>query len=61
MGSIAVISKGVNPGETIIIDGQLRVVPGKPVEVKAPEPGPEDGNTPRTRTPLVINSAAKAP
>jgi multidrug efflux system membrane fusion protein len=30
----AVIAKGLTEGETIVIDGQLRVIPGKPVEVK---------------------------
>ena len=30
----AVISKGLLPGETVVIDGQLRVIPGKPVSVK---------------------------
>jgi multidrug efflux system membrane fusion protein len=30
----AVIAKGLALGETIVIDGQLRVIPGKPVEVK---------------------------
>ena len=30
----AVISKGLSAGETVVIDGQLRVIPGRPVEVK---------------------------
>ena len=30
----AVIAKGLSQGESIVIDGQLRVIPGKPVEVK---------------------------
>jgi membrane fusion protein, multidrug efflux system len=30
----AVISKGLTEGETVVVDGQLRVIPGKPVEVK---------------------------
>lgn len=30
----AVISKGLAEGETVVIDGQLRVVPGRAVEVK---------------------------
>lgn len=34
--SDAVITKGLTAGETVVIDGQLRVVPGKPVEVKVP-------------------------
>lgn len=32
----AVISKGLAAGETIVVDGQLRVLPGKPVEIKDP-------------------------
>jgi multidrug efflux system membrane fusion protein len=35
-GTDAVISKGVAPGETIVTEGQLRVIPGRPVEVKTP-------------------------
>ena len=30
----AVISKGLTEGETIVTDGQLRVIPGRPVEIK---------------------------
>lgn len=30
----AVISKGLTPGETVVTEGQLRVLPGKPVDVK---------------------------
>lgn len=32
----AVISKGLTAGETVVVDGQLRVIPGKPVEIKDP-------------------------
>ena len=32
----AVISKGLTAGETIVIEGQLRVLPGKPVDIKEP-------------------------
>lgn len=31
----AVITKGLAEGEVVVIDGQLRVIPGKPVEIKA--------------------------
>ncbi len=34
MGSECVISKGVSPNETIVTDGQLRLIPGARVEVK---------------------------
>jgi multidrug efflux system membrane fusion protein len=33
---LAVISKGLNEGETVVIDGQLRVIPGRAVEIKQP-------------------------
>jgi multidrug efflux system membrane fusion protein len=32
----AVIAKGLTEGEVIVVDGQLRVVPNKPVEIKEP-------------------------
>ena len=32
----AVVSKGLEEGEVIVTDGQLRVIPGKPVEIKQP-------------------------
>ncbi len=32
----AVIAKGLSEGETIVVDGQLRVLPGKPVDIKTP-------------------------
>lgn len=34
----AVIAKGLTEGETVVIDGQLRVIPGKPVEIKEGAP-----------------------
>ena len=42
-GPVAVITRGVSVGETVVVDGQLRVIPGKPVEVKT-----RDGGGPRT-------------
>ena len=33
---LAVISKGLAEGETIVTDGQLRVIPNKPVDIKDP-------------------------
>ncbi len=33
-GPDAVISKGLTAGETVVIEGQLRVIPGRPVEIK---------------------------
>jgi membrane fusion protein, multidrug efflux system len=41
----SVITKGVSAGETIVVDGQLRVIPGRPVEIKQPDaPTIGDGN-----------------
>ena len=42
-GPVAVISKGVSEGETVVIDGQLRVIPGRPVEIKSPDAGAKSG------------------
>jgi multidrug efflux system membrane fusion protein len=36
----SVITKGLVEGETVVTDGQLRVIPGKPVDVKQPEGSP---------------------
>jgi multidrug efflux system membrane fusion protein len=33
----AVVTKGLNPGETIVVDGQLRVVPGRAVQIRQPD------------------------
>ena len=40
---LAVISKGLNEGETIVTDGQLRVIPNKPVDVKEPTAAGKSG------------------
>lgn len=38
-GALAVVKDGVKPGETVVTDGQFRLVPGARVEIKnAPEP-----------------------
>ncbi len=34
VGDESVIEKGLNPGETVVTDGQLRLVPGAKVEIK---------------------------
>jgi membrane fusion protein, multidrug efflux system len=34
---MTVIEKGLQPGEQVVIDGQMRVVPGGAVEIKQPE------------------------
>ena len=40
-----VVQKGLNPGETVVTDGQLRLYPGAKVEIKTPTPAvPSKGN-----------------
>jgi membrane fusion protein, multidrug efflux system len=39
----AVITSGLTAGETVVTDGQLRVVAGKPVEIKSPDGAPAAG------------------
>ena len=39
----AVIAKGLEEGETVVTDGQLRVIPKKPVEIKDATPSSADG------------------
>lgn len=39
-GATVAISGAVKPGDRVITDGQLRVIPGKPVSVVAPHAGP---------------------
>lgn len=43
----AVVTKGLEEGETVVIDGQLRVIPGKPVEIKQAEGAPAGANPER--------------
>ncbi len=49
-GPLAVIAKGLSEGETVVVDGQLRVIPGKPVEIKTAEGtgGAADAKRPKT-------------
>ena len=45
-GADSVIAKGLAPGERVVIDGQLRLVPGARVEIRtpaAPAPGGKSG------------------
>jgi multidrug efflux system membrane fusion protein len=39
IGSDAVIAKGIAPGEAVVTDGQLRLIPGVKVQVKNAPPG----------------------
>lgn len=47
-GGMTVIDKGLLPGEHVVIDGQMRVVPGGKVELKQPD------------TPVVVKPAVPA-
>jgi multidrug efflux system membrane fusion protein len=39
LGAEAVIAKGIEPGETVVTDGQLRLIPGVKVQIKTAAPG----------------------
>lgn len=39
----SVVTKGLADGEMVVTDGQLRVIPGKPVEIKPAEPAAGSG------------------
>jgi multidrug efflux system membrane fusion protein len=43
---LIVIEKGIRPGETVVTDGQLRLVPGSKVSVKAPVALAREGRAP---------------
>jgi multidrug efflux system membrane fusion protein len=45
--SDSVVSKGLSPGETVVTEGQLRVLPGKPVQIK-PAGTKDAGESPAT-------------
>jgi len=50
-GDTAVIAEGLKDGETVVTDGQMRLVPGAAVEAlpdqtSGPEPGPSGGKKP---------------
>ena len=42
----SIIGKGLNPGETVVIDGQLQLVPGTKVEIKNPHLPVQAGENP---------------
>jgi multidrug efflux system membrane fusion protein len=48
---MTVIEQGLKPGEQVVIDGQMRVIPGGKVEIKQPE---------KAVTPKPVASAAPA-
>ncbi len=37
IGNETIVEKGLQPGETVVTDGQLRLLPGAKVEIKKPE------------------------
>ncbi len=39
LGAESVIAKGIEPGETVVTDGQLRLIPGVKVQIKTAPPG----------------------
>jgi multidrug efflux system membrane fusion protein len=61
-GPVAVISRGVSAGETVVIDGQLRVIPGKPVDIKNRDgaSGLRDGKSPKAPGAKVKNKPPAA-
>jgi membrane fusion protein, multidrug efflux system len=42
----AVVTKGLSEGESVVIDGQLRVIPGRAVEIKQPVDSVNTGGAP---------------
>jgi multidrug efflux system membrane fusion protein len=49
-GDVALIARGVEPGEKVVIDGQSQLRPGAPVSVKGPD-GAGNGERKRAATP----------
>jgi multidrug efflux system membrane fusion protein len=39
-----VVAKGLNPGETVVLDGQLQLVPGAKVVIRTPQTNENNGN-----------------
>jgi hypothetical protein len=42
-----VVEKGVNPGERVVTDGQLRLFPGARIEIKNSDPAQVSGENAR--------------
>ena len=45
MGSMTVIEEGLKPGEQVVTDGQLRLVPGSKIQKGAGQPGRGQGGS----------------
>ena len=50
VGDLTVIDKGLQAGETVVTDGQLRLTPGAKVEIKPSAAEQREGN-PRSQNP----------
>jgi multidrug efflux system membrane fusion protein len=48
--NLQVIKSGVNAGETVVTDGQLRVVPGGPLDIKTAGATPSSPQSQGTQT-----------
>ena len=46
IGRETVITKGIAPGETVVTDGQLRLIPGFKVEIVSGAPAKRSGGAP---------------
>jgi multidrug efflux system membrane fusion protein len=57
-GDESVIGRGVNPGETVVTDGQLRLVPDAKVEVKQGQ-GTGDRGQGNTAKPVEVNQGKR--
>ena len=44
IGGETVVSEGIKPGETVVTDGQLRLLPGVEVQIRAADSGDSSGN-----------------
>ncbi|HEY6274126.1 MAG TPA: efflux RND transporter periplasmic adaptor subunit [Terriglobales bacterium] len=58
-GQLAVIASGVTPGERVIVDGQIRVVPNKKVNVVRTNPLPQGREMPAPATQAANVSGAQ--
>src|SRR5262249_8785060 len=50
-GADSVIAKGLSPGERVVTDGQLRLLPGARVEIRSPGAAPAPAAPPASAAP----------
>ncbi len=55
-GGMTVVEKGISPGEQVVIDGQMRVIPGGTVEIKGPD---KPGGAPPAAKPATGGAAPR--